>query len=166
MPELLFISGLTTIAGLSIPVRGHRRGLPLPPLLLVPADPAGVDPPEGGSARQVDVADHHGAESRGARLVGPPSGVPVPSRFPGRCLQERGQRQLLGDGRRCRDQRAFATIRDAVVTRQATDPAAHALDDLVAEVGAPGVERFVAGQQLGLIAGEVLEEVLACPGRR
>lgn len=53
----------------------------------------------------------------------------------------------------------FATIRDAVVASEVTDPAADALDDLVAQVGAAGIERFVAGQQLR----EVLEEMFAGP---
>ena len=52
VPELLFISGLTTIAGDGIPVRDHGGSLPLPALLLVPADPARLDPAQGRPPRE------------------------------------------------------------------------------------------------------------------
>ena len=57
VPELLYIGGLTAIAGENFEAADHGRCVPLPHLQLVPADPVGLDPAEGDSPGNVRVAD-------------------------------------------------------------------------------------------------------------
>ena len=53
-----------------IPGHDHGGCLPLPAVLLVPADPARLDPAQGRPPREIDAADHRGAESTSPWSIG------------------------------------------------------------------------------------------------